>query len=73
MSNNLLEIGKFLKEERIKKGISVKELAERTGVTDRAIAYWEKGQKKPTLIYADKILKALGLQLVLGVEEVVDK
>lgn len=73
MSNNLLEIGKFLREERIKKGISVKELAEAAGVTDRAITYWEKGQKKPTLIYADKILKALGVQLVLGAEEVVDK
>ncbi len=70
---DLLQIGNYLREERIKKGISIRGLAKMAGVTSRAIVYWESGVRIPTLICTDKILKALGVQLVLGAEEVVDK
>lgn len=70
---NLCEIGKMIREERIKQGITEQELADMTGSTRRAIIYWEQGKRIPTLVYADKVLKALKKQLVLGVEEVVNK
>ena len=38
-----MKYGKMLKEERERQGISRKELAEKAGVTDRAVTYWESG------------------------------
>lgn len=66
MSTDLYQIGKLINEERIKKGLSVEQLAESAGVSGRAITYWEKGEKMPTIISVDKILKVLGVELKLG-------
>ena len=62
----LKDIGNLISETRIKKGMTIGELAEKVGVTTRAIYYWEKGIKIPTLIYADKVLNALDEQLIIG-------
>ena len=70
---NLSEIGKFIRDERIQQGLTTQELADKAGTTRRAIVYWESGARIPTLVCTDKVLKALGVQLVLGVEEVVNK
>ena len=66
MSTDLYQIGTLINKERIKKGLSVEQLAESTGISGRTITYWEKGEKMPTIIYADKILKVLGVELKLG-------
>lgn len=66
MSIDLLEIGNLIKKERIKQGLSVEQLAESIGVSGRSISYWEKGQKIPTLLYADKVLKALKIEITIG-------
>ena len=41
-----MELGKILKETRIKKGLTQAVLAEKAGVTIRSITYWENGKKK---------------------------
>lgn len=61
-----LEIQQKIREERIKQGISIRKLAQMAGCTDRAIVYWEKGEKEITVNMADKILKVLGVSMNIG-------
>ncbi len=48
-----MDISEILKEARKKKGLTQAELANKLGVTDRAISNWENGKRLPdyTLIY----------------------
>lgn len=61
-----MELGKILKETRIKKGMTQAALAEKAGVTIRSITYWENGKKKMTVDSADKVFYALGEKYVIG-------
>lgn len=63
---HIKEFSKFLRESRKQKGFSQSELARKSGFTRRAIQYWEKGEKSISLENADKLLKALGIQLIIG-------
>lgn len=65
-SMHIKEFSKFLRESRKQKGFSQSELAKKSGFTRRAIQYWEKGEKSISLENADKLLKALGIQLIIG-------
>lgn len=58
--------GKILQNERKKRGISQAKLAEMTGLTIRAISYWENGKRKMTLENADKVFKALNTKIIVG-------
>lgn len=61
------KIGKMIAEERKKQGISAKELERRSGISARAITYWETGKRTITEIdVADKVLKGLGLTYTIG-------
>ena len=51
---NNKEIGKFIKELRIKAGLSQKELADMIYVSREAVSKWETGKNMPTY---DIILK----------------
>ena len=42
-------IGKFIAENRKNKKLTQSELAERLGVTDRAVSNWENGKNMPDL------------------------
>lgn len=61
-----MDLGKILKEERIKRGLSQQKLADKAGVTKRAIIYWENGKKKMNVESADKVFKALHVSVVIG-------
>lgn len=63
-----MELGRILKETRIRKGMTQAELAKKAGVTIRSITYWENGKKKMTVESADKVFRALEEKLVIGVE-----
>lgn len=63
---NKTEFSKLLAETREEKGISQRELARRTGFTTRAIQYWETEGRQITLENADKLLKALGVEITIG-------
>ncbi len=58
--------GELIRKERVKHGMTYRELAELTGCTVRSIQYWEKGKKSISLYNADKILKALGISMKIG-------
>jgi transcriptional regulator with XRE-family HTH domain len=51
---------------REKKGLSQRELAERMGTTQSAIARLEAGNISPSLATLDKIAQALGAELSLS-------
>ena len=59
------KIGKFILQLRKEKKITQKELAEKLGVTDRAISKWENGRGMPDL----SLMKALCDELGISVNE----
>ncbi len=64
-----MDYGKIIRETRTKQGMSQKELARLIGVTSRSIIYWENGQRKISLECADKIFKALHMNIQIGEEK----
>ena len=56
---NPVQFGKFLAEERRAKNMTQKELAERVGVTDKAVSKWERGVCFPDVAKFDQIADAL--------------
>ena len=50
---DLIKIGKFIADCRKKKNITQEQLAEKLGITDRAVSKWERGLSLPD---ADKML-----------------
>ena len=64
-----LEIQQKIREERMKQGISIRKLTQMAGCTDRAIVYWEKGEKEITVNMADKLLKTLGISVKIGAND----
>lgn len=65
---HIKEFSKILRENRKQRGISQSELAKKAGLTKRAIQYWEKGEKSISLENADKLFKALGIQITIGTQ-----
>lgn len=64
-----MDFGKIIKEARIRQGMSQQQLAEKVGYTQRAIVYWEKGQRRMTVESADKVFKALHISVRIGEEQ----
>ena len=48
-SVNQEKIGKFIAESRKKQKLTQEQLAEKLGVTDRAVSNWENGKNMPDL------------------------
>ena len=59
------KIGKFIQQLRKEKNMTQRELAEKLGVTDRAISKWENGRGMPEL----SLMKALCDELGISVNE----
>lgn len=56
-------VGDFIKERRLKAGLSAKEAAKRAGVSDAHILYIEKEKRKPTFDVLVRIMNALGVSM----------
>ena len=59
------KIGKFILQLRKERNLTQKELAEKIGVTDRAISKWENGRGMPEL----SLIKPLCDELDISVNE----
>lgn len=57
------KIGKFILELRKEKNMSQKELAQKIGVTDRAISKWENGRGMPDLSLMKPLCKELDITI----------
>lgn len=56
---NYDKIGSFIQQKRKDKGLTQKQLAEKLGVTDRAISKWERGQGCPDVSILEILSKEL--------------
>lgn len=56
---------KILQKQRKKQGLSCRKLGFKAGCTGRAISYWENGQREISLKEAEKVMNALGMDLVI--------
>jgi predicted transcriptional regulator len=54
-------------EKRIKKGLTQLELARRIGTKQSAIARLESGRYNPTLVFLERVAKALDGQLMVSI------
>lgn len=64
MTDSLGEIGSYLRDQREKAGLSVRQLAERAGVSNPYISQIERGLRKPSIEVLQQL--ARGLQLSTG-------
>lgn len=55
------QIGSFIAELRKAKGLTQKQLADRLGVTDKAISKWERGMGYPDITLLTKLAACLGV------------
>lgn len=58
--------GILIKEMRIKKGMTQKQLADTVGVSNKAVSRWETGNSFPDVALLDKLAEALDIISVLG-------
>lgn len=49
-------------------GMTRKELAEKAGVTERAVTYWENGKRHMTILSADRVFRVLGMCVTIGLQ-----
>lgn len=64
MQTNILErFGQRVRDERLKRGLSQEELAEKAGLHRTYIGMIERAEKNITLINIEKIAKSLGLKV----------
>lgn len=56
-----IKIGKFIKECRNKNNLTQNELAEKLGITDRAVSKWENGRAMPDSSLMLDLCKELGI------------
>ena len=61
---NQEKIGKFIREIRNEKKMTQQELAEKIGVTDRAISKWENGRGAPDIALLIPLSKELGINVL---------
>lgn len=62
------EIGIEIKKRRSYLHITQQDLVEITGISRRSLQYIEKGQMNPSIEQLEKILDAIGLELIIRIK-----
>ena len=57
--------GEAIKELRNEKGLTIRELATRAGVSESGLYRWENGERVPSIDVYNRIIKALGADIVV--------
>ncbi len=60
---NAILTGQFISRVRTEKGMTQKELAQKVGVTDKAVSKWETGRGMPDISSLDALCNALGVSV----------
>ena len=61
---NSEKIGKFITEKRKLKNLTQKELAEKVGISDKAVSKWESGRGCPDISIIEDLAKTLDTSIV---------
>lgn len=59
-----MSFGEKIKQERLRRGLTQEQLAEKVGIKQPVIAQYERGSKHPTIPTARTIAEALDCELV---------
>lgn len=59
----------ILRKARLRSGLTQAELATRAGTTQSAISRWEIGRARPSFEVLQRLVRACGLDLQVGLEE----
>lgn len=60
---NCEKIGKFIAERRKEKGLTQEKLAEKVGISDRAVSKWERGLNMPDVSLFESLCKELDISI----------
>lgn len=60
---NAILTGQFISRVRMEKGMTQKELAQKVGVTDKAVSKWETGRGMPDISSLDALCNALNVSV----------
>lgn len=60
---NQEKIGKFIKEKRLERELTQKQLADKLNITDRAISKWENGKSLPDVLIMPLLCKELNITI----------
>ena len=63
------EIGRMVRELRVARGLSQRELAARMGTTQSVVGRLEAGGSRPTIVTLDRVANALGVRLEVRFQE----
>ena len=66
------EISQLLKEIRLRKQLTQKELSEKMGIARAIIAIYERGEHSPTVDQLEKYAKAFDMELCIEFVDVVN-
>jgi transcriptional regulator with XRE-family HTH domain len=61
----LAALGAFIRAQRATRGLSLRELAEQTGVSNAYLSQLERGRHEPSLTVLSAVARALGISLEL--------
>ena len=63
------KMGELIRDSRKEKGLTQKDVANKLGITDRAVSKWERGICAPDIAYIEELAEMLGLtvaELIAG-------
>lgn len=64
-----MRAAQLIREARVRAGLTQQQLAERLGTSQSVVARWESGKVRPSLENLDRVVRAAGLELRLGLAE----
>ena len=64
-----MDYGTILRAVRIAKGLTIIDLAEKSGVHPNTISNWERGKSQPSIYGYEACLKVCGFKIEVGKEK----
>ena len=57
--------GEMIKTQRLEKGLSIRKVSDLTGISSAALSRWESGKRVPSIESFNKVMTALGAELLV--------
>ena len=57
-------VGDAIRDKRKERGLTQTQLARLVGTTPGAISRWETGDREPTVVMYEKLMRAMGVEIV---------
>lgn len=57
--------GEMIKTQRLERGLSIRKVSDLTGISSAALSRWESGKRVPSIESFNKVMTALGAELLV--------